>query len=427
MSMFESVKAEKTNQFLFYLLSTFSLFPTEIQLSMSSPEEKYSGGDPCWGVTCRSHRNMPLPPGSSDTVGAGQVIHIRAPRSTSPPPSYSEEVISSWAAAGLAAAAESLGVSQHPLHVHEHPQPYSSRQQYQRQQQQQEEEEEAAPRHPRQHLLRHRPCRSQQQQLYVQCSQHGVTPQNNTCNCQDLRSVNYSKYQYNASTLHVTGVACTADGDIAMTDQENKKIIIIGKRNDPKSTIICDEQIEDLCYMPDGHLAVTLHGSGPGIINKYTSEGKLVRTITRQDESTPFKPNGIAINGQGDYILTSVKSHTVMTIKENGDHIRTFGGPGITDNKFCGPMYVTVNQKNDIIVSDTGNNFIKVFSADGKFKFKFGGKGSTKGCLRMPAPVLFLSSEFSNFWICYTLWDKTKGNIKRNSLFGRYFVLETNL
>ena len=35
-------------------------------------------------------------------------------------------------------------------------------------------------------------------------------------------------------------------------------------------------------------------------------------------------------------------------------------------------MYVTVNQKNDIIVSDTGNNFIKVFSADGKFKFKFG-------------------------------------------------------
>ena len=47
--------------------------------------------------------------------------------------------------------------------------------------------------------------------------------------------------------------------------------------------------------------------------------------------------------------------------------------------------------------------------------------------LRMPATVLFLSSEFSNFWICYTLWDITKGNIKRNSLFGRYFLLETNL
>ena len=46
--------------------------------------------------------------------------------------------------------------------------------------------------------------------------------------------------------------------------------------------------------------------------------------------------------------------------------------------------------------------------------------------LRMPAPVLFLSSEFFNFWICYTLWNKTKGNIKRNSLFGRYFLLETN-
>ena len=29
--------------------------------------------------------------------------------------------------------------------------------------------------------------------------------------------------------------------------------------------------------------------------------------------------------------------------------------------------------------------------------------------LRMPAPVFFLPSDFSNFWICYTLWDNTKG------------------
>ena len=30
--------------------------------------------------------------------------------------------------------------------------------------------------------------------------------------------------------------------------------------------------------------------------------------------------------------------------------------------------------------------------------------------LRMPAPVFFLSSDFFNFWIFYTLWDKTKEN-----------------
>ena len=52
---------------------------------------------------------------------------------------------------------------------------------------------------------------------------------------------------------------------------------------------------------------------------------------------------------------------------------------------------------------------------------------SLEHVLRMPAPVLFLSSEFSNFKIYYTLWDKTKGNIKRNCPFGRYFLLETNL
>ena len=47
--------------------------------------------------------------------------------------------------------------------------------------------------------------------------------------------------------------------------------------------------------------------------------------------------------------------------------------------------------------------------------------------LRMPAPVFFLSLEFCNFWICCTLWDQTKGNVKRNWLSGRFFLLETNL
>ena len=40
---------------------------------------------------------------------------------------------------------------------------------------------------------------------------------------------------------------------------------------------------------------------------------------------------------------------------------------------------------------------------------------------------IFLSSDFFNFWICYTLWDKTKGNLKINWLFGRFLLLETIL
>ena len=39
----------------------------------------------------------------------------------------------------------------------------------------------------------------------------------------------------------------------------------------------------------------------------------------------------------------------------------------------------------------------------------------------------FLSSDFFNFWICYTLWDKNKGNLKINWLFGCFLLLETIL
>ena len=49
-----------------------------------------------------------------------------------------------------------------------------------------------------------------------------------------------------------------------------------------------------------------------------------------------------------------------------------------------------------------------------------------KDILKDARTSFFLSFEFRNFWICCTLWVKTKGNIKRNWLFSLFLLLETN-
>ena len=51
----------------------------------------------------------------------------------------------------------------------------------------------------------------------------------------------------------------------------------------------------------------------------------------------------------------------------------------------------------------------------------------TKLTLKDARTSFFLPLEFCNFWICYTLWDKTRGNVKINWRFGRFSLLETNL
>lgn len=55
-----------------------------------------------------------------------------------------------------------------------------------------------------------------------------------------------------------------------------------------------------------------------------------------------------------------------MTLKEH------FGGTGLYDNRFTEPNGLTTDKDNNIIVADSNSNFIKVFEANGTFRFKFG-------------------------------------------------------
>jgi len=48
-----------------------------------------------------------------------------------------------------------------------------------------------------------------------------------------------------------------------------------------------------------------------------------------------------------------------------------FGGMGMEDNRFTEPNGLAFNANNDIIVADSNSNQVKVFDANGQFKFKF--------------------------------------------------------
>ena len=53
-----------------------------------------------------------------------------------------------------------------------------------------------------------------------------------------------------------------------------------------------------------------------------------------------------------------------------------FGGRGNLDSQLFNPLGLSVDSDGKIIVADTGNKVIKIFSLDGKFLMKIGGYGS---------------------------------------------------
>ncbi len=97
-------------------------------------------------------------------------------------------------------------------------------------------------------------------------------------------------------------------------------------------------------------------------------------------------PTGITCTGSGKFVITDVDRHVVSVHSPDGAMLTHFGCWGSGDYQFNSPTYVTVNQDEQIIVSDSCNGCVKIFDKAGKFikKFTIGSSSSSQGQVRRP-------------------------------------------
>jgi len=94
------------------------------------------------------------------------------------------------------------------------------------------------------------------------------------------------------------------------------------------------------------------------------------------------------------------------SVKVNGKHVRgspfevqvkprqfrpvlSFGQQGSSAGMLNGPWGVAVNEQNDILLTDRGNNRVQVFSCDGTFLRSFGTEGDKKRQFNQPTGIAF--------------------------------------
>ena len=66
----------------------------------------------------------------------------------------------------------------------------------------------------------------------------------------------------------------------------------------------------------------------------------------------------------------------MQVFDRNGSFLRTFGEHGSLNHQLKNPEGLSINGNGDIIVTDTGNKLIKIFSSSGEYLHKFGGAGA---------------------------------------------------
>jgi hypothetical protein len=91
------------------------------------------------------------------------------------------------------------------------------------------------------------------------------------------------------------------------------------------------------------------------------------------------QPGAIALDNSKNIVVADTGNKRIQMFTITGTHIRSFGSSGTGNGQFMFPSGVAVNSDNNIIVSDSTNHNVQIFSNTGAFLSKFGSAGSANG------------------------------------------------
>ena len=105
------------------------------------------------------------------------------------------------------------------------------------------------------------------------------------------------------------------------------------------------------------------------------------------------RPVGVAVNQRGEVVVTESDAHCVSVFSPNGERLRSFGMCGSGHGQFEYPYGVAVDGKGCILVADRDNHRIQKFTVEGEFLTAVGTKGSRPLQFYRPQGIAYNASN----------------------------------
>ena len=187
-----------------------------------------------------------------------------------------------------------------------------------------------------------------------------------------------------ADLTQPVGLAVKGNREIIVTDRSTNRILTYSLRGEVKSVFACRHSISDVAFTPrDTVVVASADVKEPLAIEYDNRTGARLRSFGRFNclEST----NGIAVvSSPFAVVVTSFETGTVHFLSESGRLVRKFSRRAVTGQAYhlCG------NSRGDIVVSDYANNRVVVIDrVTGNCVVKMGGIGNAAGLLYQPLGV----------------------------------------
>ena len=203
------------------------------------------------------------------------------------------------------------------------------------------------------------------------------------------------------------GIALNAKGTMAVSDYYGPSVYVfdsegtlfrkIDQLNQPLHVVFAND--EDILVSDHGDNRIYQYNTRTGLFIKEFGKGKL---------KNPF---GLSMDDKEQIIVSDYYNNRIQVLAKNGGNIFTFGDIG--PEKLLRP-FSCVSHKNRFFVSDSGHSCIKVFDQAGQFLYKFGSKGTKNGQFVIPSGLHIDRHD------CLLVCDQGSGRFQKFSLEGRF-------
>jgi len=150
---------------------------------------------------------------------------------------------------------------------------------------------------------------------------------------------------------------------------------------------------QSLAVSRDGRLFVG--EKTKGVILVYTLDGK---ALTSFGEGKLKNPASLAVDEAGQRLLVAdSKEHCIKVFSLSGEYLMQFGVFGEEEGQFHTPQGVAVTAEGKVVVADTLNARIQIFDRDGNFESTFGMRGNQYYHFESPKDVA-VDSE-GHIWV----------------------------
>jgi DNA-binding beta-propeller fold protein YncE len=186
----------------------------------------------------------------------------------------------------------------------------------------------------------------------------------------------------------LAGLAIDDNDRIFVTDLKARHVLVLNPKHEPEGVFGSDVLVRPGGIAIDKeNRFVYVVDSGNDVVDVFDADSyKLLRQIGKPshkhestDPGTFALPECVAVDSDGNVYVTDTFNNRIEIFDADGNFISTFGKNGDAPNDLERPKGIAVDGDGHIWVVDAATNQVKVFRSDGRLLIYFGGQGYYPG------------------------------------------------